>query len=104
MLLRAGGRLRRRAMAEKRWSDATILAGGVIIAAIVVLSLIAPLIGYAHPDAQDLTSSLQSPSAKHLFGTDSLGRDIWTRSLYAARVDLVFAVIVTYAPVALGLV
>ena len=42
------------------------------------------------------------PSLQHLFGTDSLGRDIFQRSLFAGRTDLVFAIVTTYLSLAIG--
>jgi peptide/nickel transport system permease protein len=101
-VLATGNRLRRRVAGEQRWSKATFVAGGTIILAILLASLVTPFLGLDKPDDQHLLSTLQAPSLAHPFGTDSLGRDILTRCLYAAKTDLLFAAVVTYAPVLLG--
>jgi peptide/nickel transport system permease protein len=54
------------------------------------------------PNQQDLLNTLQPPSWSYPFGTDNLGRDIFVRSIYAARIDLTVGLITTYLPLALG--
>ena len=54
--------------------------------------------------AQDLSAGLQPPSARHIFGTDSLGRDVFSRILYGGRVSFAVAVIATFVAVAIGVV
>lgn len=103
-VLEAVARLRRRALAERRWSTATIGLGCLIIGGIVVFSLAAPLVGFDNPNEGDLSVVLRGPSAEHWFGTDAIGRDVFTRVLYAARVDLLFGVVTTVIPLVLGLV
>src|SRR4029453_7444443 len=56
-------------------------------------AIAAPLITHYDPIQQDLTSILQGPSGEHWLGTDQLGRDIFSRLVYAARVDLRIAII-----------
>jgi peptide/nickel transport system permease protein len=93
--------LRHRALAERRWSDRSLRLGIVMSAALVLLCLAPIVLGIPMP-RQDLPQALQPPSAQHLFGTDSLGRDIFLRSLFAGRTDLVFAVVTTYVSLGLG--
>ena len=58
--------------------------------------LAAPLLSAsANPNKQNLTEALQAPSLAHPFGTDKLGRDIFTRVIYGGRIDLTFAVVTT---------
>jgi peptide/nickel transport system permease protein len=102
-LLAATARLRRRAGAHRRWTTITIGVGAVIIGSVVLVSLAAPLLGIPHPDRQDLLATLRPPSLAHPFGTDPLGRDVFARVVYAARLDLAVAVATTYAPLAIGL-
>lgn len=62
--------------------------GGVIIFSFIIMALIAPLLlpyGYNQIDAN---SRLQAPSADHWFGTDDMGRDIFARVVYGARISL----------------
>ena len=96
-------RLRRRAASERRWSAVTLWAGVAIVIGFMVATFAAPFLGFVDPDKQDLLNALQPPSPAHWFGTDSLGRDILTRCLYATRVDFAFGFITTYIPVAIGL-
>ncbi len=66
---------------------------GFAAAALLLLSaLLAPWIAPADPAAQDLPSRLESPSRAHWMGTDELGRDTMSRTLYGARVSLLVAV------------
>ena len=59
---------------------------------LVFTALLAPWIAPADPAAQNLPARLQPPSAAHCMGTDELGRDVLSRTLYAARVSLLVAV------------
>lgn len=54
----------------------------------VVIALFAPLIAPQDPIAQDVALGSQPPSAAHWFGTDQLGRDVFSRVLYGARISL----------------
>jgi peptide/nickel transport system permease protein len=95
-------RLQRRAASERRWATVTLWIGIGIVAAIVFLAIAAPLLGFVEPNQQNLTNILKAPSFEHPFGTDTLGRDILTRVIYGARIDLVFAVVTTLVPFVLG--
>ncbi|WP_017812841.1 MULTISPECIES: nickel transporter permease [Paenibacillus] len=66
----------------------TAVVGLVIVLFFVLLALLAPLITPYDYTAQVLSERLQSPSAEHWFGTDDLGRDIFTRTIYGARISL----------------
>ncbi|RCV54595.1 ABC transporter permease [Marinitenerispora sediminis] len=63
-------------------------AGLAIILAWTVLGLLAPLVAPFEPNRPDTAIKLLAPSAEHWFGTDSYGRDIFTRVLYGARLTL----------------
>jgi peptide/nickel transport system permease protein len=62
--------------------------GAIIVGLIVLGGILAPVIGRYDPLAQDLQLGSSAPSLHHLFGTDKLGRDIFTRMLYGARVSI----------------
>lgn len=67
-----------------------------ILLALIVLALLAPVIAPFDPAEQDLLNRLKPPSGTHWFGTDDLGRDLFTRVLFGARVSLavgIFSVI-----------
>lgn len=65
------------------------LPGLVLLLVFVIAGLFAPLIAPYTPDATDLANVMSPPSPEHWFGTDELGRDIFTRILYGARISLV---------------
>ena len=64
------------------------LAGGVVVLVLFLLSLLAPLVTPYDPSHLDAWHVLLPPSARHWFGTDELGRDVFTRVIYGARVSL----------------
>lgn len=80
----------------KMASRPTAMAGLVIIIAMIVLALLAPVISPYDPAQLAVRSRLQAPSLQHLFGTDDLGRDVFTRVLYSGRTSLAvgFAVVI----------
>ena len=61
---------------------------------LVVAALLAPWLAPADPAAQNLPARLESPSRAHWMGTDELGRDILSRTLYGARISLLVSVCV----------
>ncbi|MGL4650574.1 MAG: ABC transporter permease [Caldilineaceae bacterium] len=77
-----------------------LLAVGVL-ALMVVAVLLAPLSPY-DPMAQDLTNDLQPPSRSHWFGTDDLGRDLLTRTLFGGRISLLVGVMATLLTLLIG--
>ena len=66
-----------------------IAIGGALVALMIFLGVFAPWLGTVDPEALDPANMLLGPSAGHWFGTDMLGRDIYSRVLYGARVSLV---------------
>ncbi|MCD8332930.1 MAG: ABC transporter permease, partial [Clostridiales bacterium] len=67
------------------------VAGLIIILVIVVLAIFAPLIAPYDYTQMDPKNALQYPSLQHIFGTDKLGRDIFSRILFGARTSLLVA-------------
>jgi peptide/nickel transport system permease protein len=66
--------------------------GFSVAAFLIVVSLLAPFIAPANPAAQDLPARLQAPSRAHWMGTDELGRDTLSRTMYGARISLMVAI------------
>ncbi|WP_418040762.1 nickel transporter permease [Paenibacillus xylanilyticus] len=64
------------------------LAGLIIIVFFILLAFLAPYISPYDYKEQVLTERLQAPSAEHWFGTDDLGRDVFSRVLHGARISL----------------
>jgi peptide/nickel transport system permease protein len=97
-------RLRNRSVSQRRWSAYTLWAGVFIVLLTTALSIAAPLLGFTNPNEVNLSQALLPPSSQHIFGTDDLGRDIFTRVLYGGRIDLSFGIITTYLSLAIGLI
>jgi peptide/nickel transport system permease protein len=64
------------------------IIGGVVVACLALLAVLAPLIAPWDPNRPDVKMILDPPSSHHPFGTDQLGRDVLSRMLYGARVSL----------------
>ena len=94
------------------WTTATALgrrnrlaaAGMVLVVIFVVFAIFAPLIAPQDPAYIDLPSRLQPPSGAHWFGTDELGRDIFSRVIYGARISMLVGGGVVAGSLFLGLV
>lgn len=93
----------RRMRLFKVFSDFTGLMGLTFVTAIVVLAVFAPWLTPYAPDEIDVAHRLGGPNADHWMGTDQLGRDIFTRLLYGARIALMVALPATGLAVLLGL-
>jgi peptide/nickel transport system permease protein len=76
--------------------------GGTIVGLIVLAALLAPLVAPYGPNDQDLISALSAPTWSHPFGTDQFGRDVLSRTVFAARLDLQIAFIATVFCFVLG--
>jgi peptide/nickel transport system permease protein len=84
------------------WRERNLLLGGGLILAIVLLALFAPAIAPHGAQETDYTARLASPSWSHPFGTDNLGRDIFSRIIYGTRIDLRVGAISVLFPFVLG--
>ncbi|SEL91113.1 peptide/nickel transport system permease protein [Xaviernesmea oryzae] len=83
---------------------ATLVTGLTILGLFVLIALLAPVIAPYDPIFQDAAARLQPPSFVHLFGTDNFGRDILSRVLHGARIDLQIALIGVAFPFVIGTV
>src|SRR5581483_4390020 len=81
----------------------TIVAGGGLLTVMVLLAVFAPYLGTVDPQALAPINRLKWPSAAHWFGTDMLGRDVYSRTIYGARVSLAVGLSVAIFSTALGL-
>lgn len=73
------------------------------LALVVIGAIFAPLLAPYSPTQINLSAVYQGPSAQHLFGTDDLGRDIFSRVLYGARLPLLGAALIDGIATVLGL-
>ncbi len=80
-----------------------VVVGFTIILIIAMLALLSPILPIADPE-MPTNHVLQSPSANHLFGTDQIGRDVFSRVLWGARVSLQVAVLAVVFSLLIGVV
>jgi len=84
-----------------RWST-TLKVGSAMLLVIVLAGIFAPVVAPFDPYFQDYDRVLLPPSGTHLFGTDQLGRDLFSRVIYGIRIDLVVGFIITFVPMIYG--
>jgi peptide/nickel transport system permease protein len=86
----------------------TIAAGGGLILVMILIAILAPWLGTVDPTALAPAHRTRPPSAENWFGTDMLGRDVYSRVLYGTRVSLLVgfavALVASVAGMAVGLV
>ncbi|MBO5999009.1 MAG: ABC transporter permease [Lachnospiraceae bacterium] len=80
----------------------TAMAGLIIILIMFLVAIFAPLIAPYTYTEQDYTATMQGPSAAHLFGTDNLGRDLFSRCVYGTRYSLPIGIICTLIGLMIG--
>lgn len=76
--------------------------GGTIVLLYVLVALLAPVIAPHDPLEINPIDRLASPTAEHILGTDELGRDVFSRLIYATRVDLPLGFLGAFLPALLG--
>jgi peptide/nickel transport system permease protein len=81
----------------------TTLAGLVLMTLMVGLGALAPVIG-GDPSHMEVAGRLAAPSRAHWFGTDDVGRDVWSRVVYGARLSLLVGAAVVALSFAVGVV
>ena len=80
------------------------IIGLLIISILIVLAIIAPLITHFDPLEIDVVNRIKAPSTLHWFGTDSLGRDVYTRVIYGTRISLIVGFSVSIIAGSLGMI
>lgn len=94
--------VRKASLARRVWNTPSLLIGSLMFAVLIVLAVFIPWISPYQPSEQNLSAFLQPPSAEHWLGTDQLGRDLFTRLIYAARTDLKIMVLAEIIPFCTG--
>jgi peptide/nickel transport system permease protein len=74
----------------KRW---VVVLGAVIILLLIVVAIFAPLIAPYDPNQNSLMITLQQPSKEHLLGTDEMGRDLLSRTIWGSRISILVGVV-----------
>jgi peptide/nickel transport system permease protein len=80
----------------------TLVLGGLMLMAVALLSLAAPWLATHDPQDIDPVARLQAPSAEHRFGTDALGRDVYSRAILGGQVSLAVGLGVALLSSAIG--
>ncbi|MDQ0586962.1 ABC transporter permease [Variovorax paradoxus] len=92
-----------------RWvrKHPTLIVGGLLLVAVAAVSIAAPWIATFDPQDIDPLARMQPPSAEHLFGTDALGRDVFSRAVWGGQVSMIVgasvALLATFFGVLIGL-
>lgn len=94
----------RRALLRRMSRHHGMLIGGLLLVAIVVMTVAAPLVAPYDPLEVDPTGIMSRPGTRHLLGTDTLGRDLFSRVVYGGRISLLLGVISVVISLGLGMV
>lgn len=94
---------RRRGGLRNFFRDPVTVLATIFLALVILAAIFAPLLTRYDPNAQNLTTVLGSPSGKHWLGTDDLGRDLWSRLVYGARISLLAALIASVVAAVIGI-
>ena len=81
----------------------TAIVGAVVLVAMVLIALLAPWLATVDPQALSPIQRLRQPSTEHWFGTDMLGRDVYSRVIYGSRISLTVGVAVATLSIGIGL-
>jgi peptide/nickel transport system permease protein len=92
----------------RRFRDAfrrhpTAIVGGAVLVAMIFVAVFAPWLGTVDPQAVEPVKRLRQPSAEFWFGSDMLGRDVYSRVIYGTRVSLTVGIAVALFSTLIGL-
>lgn len=87
---------------RKIWKNKLIMSGLTMVIGFIAAALILPYFVPYSPFATDFSTALKPPSAAHLFGTDNLGRDIFSRVVWGARESLGSGMVIVAIAVLIG--
>lgn len=90
---------------KKLFLNKAAVLSAVFLCFLVLIALVSPFLEgrvIADPSSQQLTEKLASPSWHHIFGTDALGRDLFSRILAGARISLFIGILATFVTVLIG--
>jgi peptide/nickel transport system permease protein len=90
------------ALFAKLFRRRLVVAGAAILVAVMLLALFAPWLTPYDPMALKILDRLQSPRAAHWFGTDELGRDVFSRVIFGARYSLLIGALVVVISMVCG--
>jgi peptide/nickel transport system permease protein len=81
-----------------------VMFGLIIILALIITAIFAPLLAPYNPNVLDLGQALQNPSHEHLLGTDNFGRDTLSRLIYGARISIMVGAIAVGIAAVVGII
>jgi peptide/nickel transport system permease protein len=81
-----------------------LLSGAIVIAVLTVIVLLAPIISSHDPADINIEKALLAPSRAHIFGTDHLGRDLFSRIVYGGRISLSIGFIAVGISLLIGII
>src|SRR4249920_3347870 len=81
----------------------TVAAGGALLLVMLAVAVLAPWLGTADPLNINPIQRIRAPDAAYWFGTDMLGRDVYSRTLYGSRISLAVGLTVAALSTGLGL-
>jgi peptide/nickel transport system permease protein len=96
--------VRKRGVRDTIRRHPTIVVGAALLGLMALMAIFAPYLGTVDPQALSPVRRLRWPSAQYWFGTDMLGRDIYSRTLYGARISLTVGISVALLASGIGLV
>ena len=79
------------------------VTGALIILLLIIMAIAAPIIAPIEPTFVDLRAAAKPPNSTHWLGTDAVGRDVWSRVVYAIRVSLSVGIVSVGISVAIAL-
>jgi peptide/nickel transport system permease protein len=88
-------------VARPRW---TLVIGSAGLLVMVLIAIVPQVFAPFDPIAMDYNAIMQPPSAAHWFGTDNFGRDMFSRVIWATRVDMQIAIVSTLFPITFGII
>lgn len=94
----------RQLLVHKFFHNRLAVTGSLIIFTMLFLAIFAPVLAPQGPLDMTVADRLQAPSAAHLFGTDTFGRDLFTRILYGARVSMTIGFFVGIITMVVGMI
>ena len=81
----------------------TMVAGACFLLVMLVAAIAAPVLGTIDPEELNPIDRLRGPSPAHWFGTDMLGRDLYSRTVYGTRISLMVGLCVAVLSLSIGL-
>lgn len=90
-------------MLRRLFKNKLTFFGAIVVTSLALVAIFAPFIAPYHPAGIDIQSALLAPSTQHILGTDYLGRDVFSRMVYGARISLSIGFVAVGIAVLIGI-